>query len=97
MPDGASALYDSEAVAGVVNVILRRDYCGVTTSGQLGASTDDGYFRQQADIVGGARWAGGGRNGSGTAHSPSVKSLGKASSARAYCARVVSVHIVDLR
>ena len=28
---------------------------------------------------------------------PSVKSLGKAKFARAYCARVVSVHIVDLR
>lgn len=60
VPDGASALYGSDAVAGVVNVILRRDYRGVTTSGQLGASTDGGYFRQQADIVGGTRWAGGG-------------------------------------
>ena len=60
VPDGASALYGSDAVAGVVNVILRRDYVGATTSGQLGASTDGGYFRQQADIVGGTRWAGGG-------------------------------------
>lgn len=31
------------------------------------------------------------------AHSASVKSLGKASCARAYCARVVLVHIVDLQ
>jgi outer membrane receptor protein involved in Fe transport len=60
VPDGASALYGSDAVAGVVNVILRRDMEGVTTSGQLGASTDGGYFRQQADIVGGHRWNGGG-------------------------------------
>jgi outer membrane receptor protein involved in Fe transport len=60
VPDGASALYGSDAVAGVVNVILRRDMEGVTTSGQLGASTDGGYFRQQADIVGGHRWDGGG-------------------------------------
>lgn len=60
VPDGASAVYGSDAVAGVVNVILRRDFSGITTSGQLGASTEGGYFRQQADIVGGSRWNGGG-------------------------------------
>ena len=60
VPDGASALYGSDAVAGVVNVILRRDFEGVETSAQIGASTDGGYFRQQADIVGGTRWDGGG-------------------------------------
>lgn len=32
-----------------------------------------------------------------TAHSASVKSVGKASSARACCALVVSAHTVDLR
>lgn len=60
LPDGASALYGSDAVAGVVNVILRRDFEGVTTSAQVGASADGGYVRQQADIVGGTRWNGGG-------------------------------------
>ena len=40
-------------------------------------------------------WEGGGKNGFSTAHSASIKSLGKASWARAYSARVVSVHIVD--
>jgi outer membrane receptor protein involved in Fe transport len=60
VPDGASALYGSDAVAGLVNVILRRDYQGVTSSAQLGASTDGGYFRQQADLVAGTRWSGGG-------------------------------------
>lgn len=39
---------------------------------------------------------GGGKNGSSTTHSASVKSLGKASPARAYSARVVSVHIVEI-
>lgn len=38
---------------------------------------------------------GAGKNGSSSAHSGSVKSLGKARSARAYYARGVSVHIVD--
>lgn len=60
VPDGASALYGSDAVAGVINVILRRDFEGVATSGQLGASSSGGYFRQQADIVGGRKWNSGG-------------------------------------
>ncbi len=60
MPDGASAIYGSDAVAGVVNVILRRDFEGIEASAQLGASTDGGNFRQQADLVTGARWSGGG-------------------------------------
>jgi len=60
LPDGASALYGSDAVAGVVNVILRRDFEGVATSAQIGASSDGGYFRQQADIVGGTAWNSGG-------------------------------------
>lgn len=38
----------------------------------------------------------GGKHGGSSAHSPSIESLGKATSARAYCTRVVSVHIVDL-
>ena len=60
LPDGASALYGSDAVGGVINVILRRDFDGLTTSAQLGAATDGGYFRQQFDTVGGTAWQGGG-------------------------------------
>ena len=60
VPDGASAVYGSDAVAGVVNVILRRDFEGLATSGQLGASTGGGYFRQQADLVAGRGWSSGG-------------------------------------
>lgn len=60
VPDGASAVYGSDAVAGVINVILKRDFDGVATSAQLGSSTDGGYFRKQADIVGGTTWDGGG-------------------------------------
>lgn len=60
LPDGASALYGSDAVGGVINVILRRDFDGLTTSGQLGAATDGGYFRQQFDAVGGSSWQDGG-------------------------------------
>lgn len=60
LTDGASALYGSDAVAGVVNVILRKEFEGVTTSGRIGASTDGGNFNQQADLVAGTRWSGGG-------------------------------------
>lgn len=58
--DGASAVYGSDAVAGVANVILRRDFEGLTTSAQIGGSSDGGDARQQADAVAGARWGGGG-------------------------------------
>lgn len=60
VPDGASALYGSDAVGGVINVILRRNFDGLTTSAQLGASTDGGNFRQQADLVAGKTWDRGG-------------------------------------
>jgi len=60
VPDGASALYGSDAVGGVINVVLRRDFEGLATSGQLAASADGGYFRQQFDAVGGTTWGGGG-------------------------------------
>lgn len=58
--DGASALYGSDAVAGVANVILKRDYDGVTTSARFGASTDGGNAQQQFGLVAGTRWATGG-------------------------------------
>lgn len=58
--DGASAIYGSDAVAGVANVILRRDYTGLETSARLGAATDGGDVQQQYQAVGGATWATGG-------------------------------------
>lgn len=58
--DGASALYGSDAVAGVANIILRRDYEGVETSARVGGSTDGGDFQQQYSIVAGHRWTSGG-------------------------------------
>ncbi|MDT8760536.1 TonB-dependent receptor [Sphingomonas psychrotolerans] len=58
--DGASALYGSDAVGGVANILLRRDYDGVRASARVGASTEGGNVQQQYWGVGGARWAGGG-------------------------------------
>ncbi|OUC56912.1 outer membrane receptor protein [Sphingobium sp. GW456-12-10-14-TSB1] len=58
--DGASAIYGADAVAGVVNVVLRRDYEGVTLQSRLGGATDGGGFQQQYGAIGGYHWASGG-------------------------------------
>ncbi|WP_342249216.1 TonB-dependent receptor [Sphingomonas sp. OTU376] len=58
--DGASALYGSDAVAGVANVLLRRDFSGLSTSVRTGFATDGGDFETQTTAVGGSIWATGG-------------------------------------
>jgi outer membrane receptor protein involved in Fe transport len=58
--DGASAIYGADAVAGVVNILLRKDYEGLETSARIGGSTDGGNFQQQYGLLGGTRWTGGG-------------------------------------
>ncbi len=40
LKDGASAIYGSDAIAGVVNIILRKDYQGVTAAATLGTSQE---------------------------------------------------------
>lgn len=60
LTDGSSALYGSDAVGGVANVILRRDYKGALVSARIGGSTEGGNFQQQYDALTGARWTGGG-------------------------------------
>ncbi|OWR01601.1 TonB-dependent receptor [Sphingopyxis witflariensis] len=58
--DGASAIYGADAVAGVVNILLRKDYRGITTSARLGGSTDGGNFQQQYTLLAGTNWSTGG-------------------------------------
>ena len=58
--DGASALYGSDAVAGVANIILKPDYRGLETSAKFGVSTDGGNEQQQYSVVGGSNWGSGG-------------------------------------
>lgn len=60
VPDGSSALYGSDAVAGVANVILKRDFSGIDTRARIGGTSDGGGFQQQYSLVGGKRWTGGG-------------------------------------
>ena len=58
--DGASALYGSDAVAGVANIILRRDFDGLETTARIGGATSGGDFQQEYSLVGGRRWQSGG-------------------------------------
>lgn len=58
--DGASALYGSDAVGGVANIILKRDFEGVAASGRVGTSTGGGGLERQAGLVAGSKWSGGG-------------------------------------
>jgi outer membrane receptor protein involved in Fe transport len=58
--DGASAIYGSDAVAGVANIILRRDAEGVVTSALIGGSTDGGNDQRIVGVTAGTRWTEGG-------------------------------------
>jgi iron complex outermembrane receptor protein len=50
---GASAVYGSEAVAGVVNFILKDDYEGLNFRGQTGGSTEGDAERHMFSLTGG--------------------------------------------
>lgn len=58
--DGASALYGSDAVAGVANIILKRDYDGIQVEAEGGVATEGGFSRQRYGTTAGARWSSGG-------------------------------------
>jgi iron complex outermembrane receptor protein len=53
VPDGASALYGSDAVAGVVNVILKKDYSGVEVNAVAGGGSEGAGTNRQASILAG--------------------------------------------
>lgn len=50
--DGASALYGSDAVGGVVNIILRRDFDGAETRARLGTASGGAQERQFGQTIG---------------------------------------------
>jgi iron complex outermembrane receptor protein len=57
--DGASAIYGSDAVGGVVNIILRTKYDGAETRVQYGSVTDGSMHNVQVGQTAGADWTGG--------------------------------------
>ncbi|MEO6152675.1 MAG: TonB-dependent receptor [Croceibacterium sp.] len=56
--DGASAIYGSDAVAGVVNYITRKRFRGVEAS--VRGTTSDGYNGWGASLITGMNWGSGG-------------------------------------
>src|SRR6202140_4712514 len=58
LADGASATYGSDAIAGVINIILRRNYDGAIT--QVGFNTaSSGHLHYSASQLWGRTWDGG--------------------------------------
>lgn len=57
--DGASAIYGSDAIAGVVNIVLRDDYDGTDMHANYGAASRGGYAAGSADISFGNTFDGG--------------------------------------
>lgn len=60
VPDGASAIYGSDAVGGVGNVILKRDFEGLTVGARYGAATDGGMITRNYTATAGTTWTSGG-------------------------------------
>jgi iron complex outermembrane receptor protein len=54
LPDGASSTYGSDAVAGVINFITRKNYKGFEVSGQAGMANS--YNTEQAGFLWGDAW-----------------------------------------
>jgi iron complex outermembrane receptor protein len=54
LPDGASSTYGSDAVAGVINFITRRNFKGLEVSGQAGLANN--YNTEQAGLLWGDAW-----------------------------------------
>jgi iron complex outermembrane receptor protein len=59
LTEGASAIYGSDAVGGVVNIILRKDFKGADTSVRYGSVTDGARHEELVDQTLGTDWSGG--------------------------------------
>src|SRR5579871_5827092 len=53
---GASAVYGSDATAGVINIILRRGFDGAITQASVTSNPDIGYLAEQASQLYGKSW-----------------------------------------
>lgn len=58
--DGASAIYGSDAVGGVGNVVLKREYDGVGLGARYGKATQGGLGTREYTVTAGATWDSGG-------------------------------------
>ncbi|MEM9304763.1 MAG: TonB-dependent receptor, partial [Pseudomonadota bacterium] len=53
LTDGASAIYGSDAIGGVVNIITRKEFDGIQTRLRAGDTSDGGYQTEQIEFVAG--------------------------------------------
>jgi iron complex outermembrane receptor protein len=53
LKDGASTIYGSDAIGGVVNIILKKNYSGFETGGRFGFTPDGDYKTRSAYIMAG--------------------------------------------
>jgi outer membrane receptor protein involved in Fe transport len=60
VPDGASAIYGSDAVGGVANVILKPDYDGLALGMRYGGASEGGLTTREYTATAGTTWASGG-------------------------------------
>ena len=60
--DGASAVYGSDAVGGVVNIITRKDYSGIELDLNYARPHKSGYEETRASLSAGFAWGGGRAN-----------------------------------
>jgi len=60
LADGASATYGSDAIAGVINVVLKRNFDGAVTQLHFSQPTDGGGTQYEASQLWGRTWDGGG-------------------------------------
>ena len=59
LTDGASSIYGSDAVAGVMNFVLKDEFEGASTSARISSVTEGGYQSGGVDQLVGANWTGG--------------------------------------
>ncbi len=51
LTDGASAIYGSDAIGGVVNIILKSDYQGAEVGGRYAFTTNTGHYAERSGYV----------------------------------------------
>ncbi|HRQ34951.1 MAG TPA: TonB-dependent receptor plug domain-containing protein, partial [Chiayiivirga sp.] len=51
LSDGASAIYGSDALGGVINIITRKDFDGVQISFGMGRPTEDGGDTEEGSVI----------------------------------------------
>src|SRR5471032_2832264 len=51
LTDGASAIYGSDAIGGVVNIILKSNYEGAEVGGRYAVSTNSGHYSERSGYI----------------------------------------------